>query len=862
MSNNPFSIYNLFGIEPINISDKYDLGNTNSQYFGFNLLKQSLNNDTNLFDLDNILKLEKSHIQLFPKKENNLPLEEDSQENENEIKNKINFFKDSFFNQILSNEETKLIYEKINSNKKFKTKFNIDRNNSSVFFTNIILKNLNEGNKMKNLRENLNNQIENISQFQKENIALISTIYQAPKEIKEIKYFRKIKPNGDSFYISFIYQYVRNFIIEGDSSIISRILNLEREYHILNPMEDNLMDIGKNYMEKTEASQIKDLKNLEQAYIYLGIIYNLIEVENDINNAIKIFDLAFFYDKFFWKLLCLFMKSYIKDFLRQNSDIFIWDEYCNKNNLIPKKYFSGKNHIFNYEFYVNDNIIINQKEPTLFIISIIPYVFDINLNLYINEEGSKNPDDIYKIDKITLINSDPENKDEKNDINILYTGYSYHIIECNNEGNIDKNIEIKYDKCNIFNFTLGNDAKIYEHKNEYIINIIKKCKKCNKGEYIIIKNIDINFPICLNCFKSIVDKVLIKRYQNMINEKFNYVEYYLNEIPLLYIENTNEYKYLSSIEFFYIFNQNIFTYFRNLINNTCDFCYKIFENKKIIHKTCYCKHCLKCAKNKCDILYFSNFEKNFIYKNEIIQCGCGIGMEKIKYGSQIFNMLNTNEKIECEKEVEKRKKDLAKKYCMGCGVKLDKNIIGKNKKIFHCYNFEIIDKNNNKEMIEHKLCKECEEKNEKIINEENKIYCIICDNRHIFNNNINTTTKYELSASDKINKIEINSNIKIENNLNDKILNEKKEDKKDISENVQNDNNIEKEKEQKQDKYSKENKEENDITNEHKEEKKEKKEESKNTSEKTNENGIESIKPGKRKKDEGCISCNNKCIIF
>ena len=55
---------------------------------------------------------------------------------------------------------------------------------------------------MKEIQEKLNNQINNLTSFQKENISLISNIYQAPKEIKEIKYYKKVKPNGDSVYIS------------------------------------------------------------------------------------------------------------------------------------------------------------------------------------------------------------------------------------------------------------------------------------------------------------------------------------------------------------------------------------------------------------------------------------------------------------------------------------------------------------------------------------------------------------------------------------------------------------------------------------------------------------------------------------
>ena len=135
-------------------------------------------------------------------------------------------------------------------------------------------------------------------------------------------------------------------------------------------------------------------------------------------------------------------------------------------------------------------------------------------------------------------------------------------------------------------------------------------------EFIIIKSLSNNYPICSNCFKDIIDKVLIKRYQNMIKEKFTYLEYYLKEIPLVFVENFNDYIYLSQIEFFYIFNQSLFTYFRNLIKNVCDLCGEYLKKGQIIYKICGCKRCIKCAKKECRFIFFNNFEKNYVYKNK------------------------------------------------------------------------------------------------------------------------------------------------------------------------------------------------------------------------------------------------------
>ena len=741
-----------------------DLGNIDIEKDTFHLIKD------NYLNVDNIQNYEKSHSQLFPKKENNdknniFFYEEDSFI---ELNNKTNFIKDSFYNQIISKKETKESFEKINSDKNFQTKFNTDRNNSSVYFCVHILKEIDKNGKMKEIQEKLNNQINNLTSFQKENISLISNIYQAPKEIKEIKYYKKVKPNGDSFYISFIYQYVKNLIPEDNGSIITRIINLEREYHILDPINNGEIDIsklGSKYLIEAEDYNFQELKNLGQAFNYLGIIYNLITAENDIINATKMFDLAFCYDKTFWKLLCLFMKSYIKNFLRKNSDMFTIEEYSIKNNIIPKKYFSGKDNKFNYESYLNDNVTINQKEPTLFIISIIPYIFNVSLNLYINEESN------FQLNKIEI------NPDEgEMDINILYSSYSYHIVECNKDDYLDINIKSQFDICNIFNYTLNNEAKIDILKDEYINSYKEgKCLNCKKDDYIKIKSLGKNYKVCLNCLKYAINNVLINRYNNMKKEKFNYIEYYLKEIPILYLENTNDYIYLSSIEFFYIFNQNIFTYFRNLINNICENCKQYSQEKKIIHKICGCKICINCAKKECDNkIFLNNFEKNYIYKNKIIECKCGKNIEMVNYSSQVYNLLNSDEKYNYEKEADIRIKKYIEKYCMGCGSELDKVDIGENKKMFYSYNFVVNYINNDNENIEHRLCQNCSGKLQN--NKEKNINCIICNKTHLYNKKISKSTIINLQTSKIFNNIENNIKEKLVNKSND---NEKKRRNKD-----------------------------------------------------------------------------------
>ena len=156
----------------------------NDDNLNFKLI-QSVNNLNNI-DLSNIKNLEKSHSFLFPvKKFNDMDINIDNSDTKDYKKK---FIKDSFFNDVLLNTDKQKFFEDINSNKNFTTLSNQDRTNSSIYFFYPILKSLKESDKMKKIEEKLNNQIKNLTNFQKENISLISSLYKPPEPIcKEIK---------------------------------------------------------------------------------------------------------------------------------------------------------------------------------------------------------------------------------------------------------------------------------------------------------------------------------------------------------------------------------------------------------------------------------------------------------------------------------------------------------------------------------------------------------------------------------------------------------------------------------------------------------------------------------------------------
>lgn len=213
-------------------------------------------------------------------------------------------------------------------------------------------------------------------------------------------------------------------------------------------------------------------------------------------------------------------------------------------------------------------------EPSLFIISIIPYAFNVNLNLYINELSSnRGIENNFDCDKFSL-------NEGHTMVNILYTSFSYHLIEKEKNNNSYKD---SHDLSNIFNITKV--SNLINLKNNYIIEVKKdvkrQCKKCQCTKFIKLININKN-EICSICLIKTIEEIFEQRYSYLINEEFNYIEYYLRDIPLIYSQKYNNYTYLNSAEFYFLFNCNIFTYFRGIIRKLCD----VGKSKILIHKAC------------------------------------------------------------------------------------------------------------------------------------------------------------------------------------------------------------------------------------------------------------------------------------
>ena len=286
---------------------------------------------------------------------------------------------------------------------------------------------------------------------------------------------------------------------------------------------------------------------------------------------------------------------------------------------------------------------------------------------------------------------------------------------------------------------------------------------------------------------------------------------------------------------------------------------------KIIHKKCGCKICIECAKLKPDLILLNDFEKNHVYKDKKIKCECGKELELINYCSQISNLLNNDEKKYYEKKAKERINNYIENNCMFCGKGLEKNKISINKKIGFSYNFVVSDMNKKKEIKEHNLCEDCNDKKMKNKNSNENIFCIICNEYHEFNNGINNIS---IQNQNPVKDPNIDkSNDENKNNSEEKYLTNELNppDQNKAQNNKSNEDEINNNTEKKEPNETEEKKgiKENELEDQKKEDDQNKNKENK---ENGNNNSLNSGKNegGKKngRKNNKEIGCKNLCIIY
>ena len=608
-----------------------------------------------------------------------------------------NFIENTFFEDILKNKE---YFENLHEGENFRMLQDEDKSNSSLYYHIKIISKLSEDGLLGKTEKEMKEKLSNISEYEKENFTIISDEFIC-RGIKN-NYYKRVKANGNSFYISFAYQYIKYLIQKGEESLISEIFYImDKELSKMNNNNNakiKVENLGEMYI--SHSIKNNELNDLMKMFCFFTLIYTNM-VNKNIAEAEKMLEYAFKYEESFGNFFTLFMKLRINHFIEINKDIFTYEKYCKNKKLIDKNYYEeGK---FLYEKYINNYLLINQMEPSLFIISLVPYVFNVSMNLYIKEKN-------YSFEKICF---DLKENSQTN-ISILYSNYSYHIIE---NYLVDNNTLRDLDIAN----TLDLEKSYFKNfnKNNYISIEDKKCNICNNTKFIIFlkKLQNIKSTICLNCLKNTINEIFIKRYDKMISENFQYLEFYLRDIPLT-SNKDNEFIFLSPPEFYCLFECNICTYFRNLIINLCDLC-RNFKNK-IITKECGCKRCLDCAKKEINSnLALTNFEKKYLKKDHFMTCQCNKKNDIVKYSNIINDNLDEEEKMKIKKDIDSKIQQEFKDYCMYCGTNLNNNKIGGENLLLDKIKVKI-----NGKLIEHCICRNC---NGKKISSN---ICIICQQKH------------------------------------------------------------------------------------------------------------------------------------
>ena len=565
---------------------------------------------------------------------------------------------------------------------------------------------------------------------------------------KAFNYWRSIQGDGNSFYRSFMFSLIEYYILYNDKVNLEQIIS--------EITSDELIAIYGEYN-----------INYNIPFIILGLLLKFLS-KDEIEKAYDLFIKSYLLkDSSFDKMLIIYLRYisfiYVDEVIKLTEDEQIQEERGEK--IIVKN--------INKELIKTMNV-----EPNFFIICLMPYLFDININvLWIDKDFLQCKDGI-----INFI--DEDNVEALPLISLGYFFSSYHKIYSNSI--IDGNDEIK----EIFNSKLNKLTKLTIQIN----NSKKKCEICNNELYIIF--LEQKFKICNNCLQKYIGKICSFRNNALNNNNYIGQEYYSRSFNLKDDYLLNDYEFIEIKE-----ETNIINYIQHFATILCSKCKGIFDKKNLNNLKCKCLLCDKCLEDM--ILNITNglkilnaFEKknlgsiicsscgnNFSYEDAIdhlkdikekdkqnainrmsnfIKTKCLVCGDLVRQSDNInqYNSNIHNEKEEGEEKDKNKKKEnfksiknykiirIRKENEKGKGIDymdidhvICNNCYEKNKSnIFLNTNADISEtsENKNKEEKKGKNSKNSQKKNEKKKNkyfvdfEEGECFCFICNKKHYF----------------------------------------------------------------------------------------------------------------------------------
>lgn len=291
--------------------------------------------------------------------------------------------------------------------------------------------------------------------------SLLNNNFQFPQTKQKIEYIRPIvSQNGDSFYVALLVGLMESFI------------NTKSKVKVYAMFLDALR------VSEIETSFFSGV-NFPEAIIIFNIIYDFIECSN-FKEAYQVFISALDVNKDFNILMVSYIKYIVFMCL---SDIEINKKM--KNNKHPSTFYQ--------------RLVLNYNEPNNLIFELIPYIFDVVLNIFYYESEKSNEVSI----KTYQNDIQSEDGTKKYTINLFFYNTGYHTLY-DKEIISNKNVELK--SSSISNYIL--------YSNEKGLS----CPKCKNS--LFLQHILSDTLICSECLIAKITKVMQVRSSLLISDGF------------------------------------------------------------------------------------------------------------------------------------------------------------------------------------------------------------------------------------------------------------------------------------------------------------------------------------------------------
>lgn len=577
-----------------------------------------------------------------------------------------------------------------------------------------------------------------------------TTYYSQPSSVdmmfsdkeKLEKYLYKYRPvlgDGDCFYRGIIFSFLENIILTNNLMLMKEILILFNE------------KINKNNPLVKTKEYLSPLKILKTSIVNQALYTLVKEMEKNDNDTISLYEILlklFIYCKDFDYGIIYFTRYLLYEYISLNEDkIFSKDTQIELGCFLPEEFVKDKgdkNEYFFEKFYT-----FQLMKPKTFaekiVIYIIPFVFNVNLNILIYDYGANSFIEEKKF----------ESENSKYEINLLFRKNHYDIY-------YKKDFYSKYNRIldrllNIFENICflnskipkellnqknnqnkdNNQSEVDEHleilfdKEQNNHNNISSCLDCKKN-YEHKENV---FGLCNDCLLNTLKTQILTNYIEYIKKGINYMgnEERLHsffrsvkcsisnykDIPLQTAIFNSGYKFEDL--FLEIRKINCLYCGNSLIND--NFYVELPCNCRICKKECFEEY-INYTKKKLEIRENQKGDKYFLPLN----CYCGYNYNL----NSLIYMINEMKKKELKDEI-KMYQQFLKQYC-----KWKCMICQKNFNIHYNY-FRLfftddkIDKQSLNMMgNKHLICQFCARQYSIDIGKD--IFCFFCKSKHIIEN--------------------------------------------------------------------------------------------------------------------------------